>query len=366
MAFCSLVFAAEPAKDWPMWRFDAGRTAACGQDLPADLRLQWERELPRPAPTYPNDPRMCFDRSYEPVAAGNRLFVPSMVTDSVTALDTATGRELWTCFAEGPVRFAPVVRQDKVYFVSDDGFLYCVSASEGKLLWKFSPMGPDRRKQKLLGDERLISRWPARGGPVLADGVIYFAAGVWPFEGVAVCAVDASTGKPVWVNTECHFVKDGLLDHGDRRDGGLSPQGYLMVLGEKLIVPCGRALPGVFDRATGRMEPYTSGWGGRVALAKGSWYACGLGSWMFQSGDVYQVHPPEPATAAPKPGDCMPKCKCPVGLGAIRTLTAGGTVTILLTLEPTDAGLQPLCGGKYRILPKMPSKPHRAWHLSDW
>ena len=259
-----------------------------------------------PAPTYPNDQRMSFDPSYEPVAAGQRLFLPSMVTDSVTALDAATGKSLWTFLAEGPVRFAPVVERNRVYFVSDDGYLYCVSADQGRLLWRFSPMGPQRRSLRLLGDERLISRWPARGGPVLADGVVYFAAGVWPFEGVAVCALNAETGKPLWVNTDCRFVKDGLLDHGDRRDGGLAPQGYLAVLGEKLIVPCGRALPGVFDRATGRMEPYTSGWGGRVALAKGCWYACGVGPWMFQSGDVYQMHAPTPIADAPKTGELVP------------------------------------------------------------
>lgn len=289
--------------DWPTWRYDAGRTAASAQELPDELGLLWQRELPGPAPAYPHDPRMCFDRSYEPVAARGRLFVPSMVTDSVTALDTATGREQWTFFAEGPVRFAPVVWQNKVYFVSDDGFLYCLDAGRGTLLWRFSPMGPHRRTLKLLGDERLISRWPARGGPVLADGIVYFAAGIWPFEGVAVCALDARTGKPVWINSDCHFVKDGLLDHGDRRDGGLSPQGYLAVLGDKLIVPCGRALPGVFDRASGRLEPYTSGWGGRVALAKGSWYACGIGPWMFQSGDVYQVRASGSAAEPSRPDE---------------------------------------------------------------
>lgn len=303
--------------DWPAWRHDAGRTGASSMELAADLQLQWKRELPPPAPTFPNDQRMSFDRSYEPVVAGKLLFLPSMVSDSVSALDTATGHELWTFFAEGPVRFAPLVWQDKVYFVSDDGFLYCVSADRGRLIWKFSPMEPKRHAPrtysetttaplggreipaqrtalgpalKLLGDERLISRWPARGGPVLVDGIVYFAAGIWPFEGVAVCAADAVTGKPLWVNTDCAFVKDGQFDHGIRRDGGMAPQGYLAVLGEKLIVPCGRALPGFFDPATGRMEPYTSGWGGRIALAKGCWYACGVGDWLFQSGDLYQVH----------------------------------------------------------------------------
>ncbi|MCX6907541.1 MAG: PQQ-binding-like beta-propeller repeat protein, partial [Verrucomicrobia bacterium] len=205
---------------------------------------------------------------------------------------------------DGPVRFAPVAWQDKVYFASDDGFLYCVSAGDGRLLWRFSPYEPERIAHKLLGDERLVSRWPARGGPVLADGTIYFAAGIWPFEGVAVCAVDANTGQARWVNKDCSFVKDGQLDHGERFDGGVSPQGYLAVLGSKLIVPCGRALPAFFDRATGRMEPYTSGWGGRVALAKGSWYACGVGDWLLQSGDLYRIRADAAGTAPPpKPGD---------------------------------------------------------------
>lgn len=292
--------------DWPMWRHDAGRTGASSSEVPGALRLQWKHQLPRPMPTFPNDFRQCFDKSYEPVAMGKRLFVPSMVTDSVTAFDVATGQELWRFFADGPVRFAPVAWQDRVAFVSDDGFLYCVSAGDGRLLWKFSPMEPERRAHKLLGDERLISRWPARGGPVMADETIYFAAGIWPFEGVAVCAVDAATGKARWVNKDCAFIKDGELDHGSRFDGGVSPQGYLAVLGSKLIVPCGRALPAFFDRATGRMDPYTSGWGGRVALAKGCWYACGTGHWLFQSGDLYQVRTSAPeAGSPPKPDEYM-------------------------------------------------------------
>ena len=298
----SQLHALESNDDWPMWRHDAGRTAATAHELPATLQLQWKRELPRPAPTYPNDPRMCFDRSYEPVAANKLLFVPSMVTDSVTAFDTATGFEKWVFFADAPVRFAPVAWEQKVFFTADDGFLYCVDAKDGRLLWKSSPLEPQKRVHKLLGDERLISRWPARGGPVISDGSVYFAVGVWPFEGVMVCAVDANTGKPQWVNKDCAFIKDGLLDHSARFDGGLSPQGYLAVLGAKLVVPSGRALPGFFDRGSGTMDPYTSGWGGRVALAKGCWYACGIGDWMFQSGDVYRVHPPTASTTA-KPGE---------------------------------------------------------------
>ena len=108
---------------------------------------------------------------------GLTMFVPSMVNDSVTALDIRTGDVKWRFPTGGPVRFAPAAWNNKVYVVSDDGFLYCLDADNGKLLWKFrgAPAAG-----KVLGNGRLISTWPARGGPVLADGKVYFAAGIWP------------------------------------------------------------------------------------------------------------------------------------------------------------------------------------------
>ena len=282
------VGATEPAEaDWPMWRYDANRSAASPVGLPDQLHLQWRRTSPRPRPAFPEDLRLCFDVSYEPAVMGKRLFVPSMVTDSVRAFDTDTGAEIWTFFADGPVRFAPVAWQGKVYFVSDDGYLYCVATEDGALLWKASGVPDKQAKYKVLGNERLVSRWPARGGPVVADGVVYFAGGIWPFEGVYVCAVNAETGQVLWLNRACSSVKDGLIDHGTRRDCGLSPQGYLAVLGAKVVAPSGRALPGFFDAKSGEMEPYTTGWGGRIALAKGCWWVCGIGDYLFQSGDVY-------------------------------------------------------------------------------
>ncbi|MDD4872599.1 MAG: PQQ-binding-like beta-propeller repeat protein [Kiritimatiellae bacterium] len=300
LIFCFPAMGTAEESDWPMWRYDANRSAASPAELPSQLRLQWKRELPAPSPAFPNDPRLCFDISYEPVVAGKTIFVPSMVSDSVTAYDTETGTEKWKFYADGPVRFAPIVDHEKLYFVSDDGCLYCLNAKKGRLLWKFCGLPVEQAVCKLLGNGRLISRWPARGGPVLTDGMIYYSAGIWPNEGVYIYAVDADSGKLIWVNKDANFVKNGLLDHGTRRDGGLSPQGYLAVLGQKLIVPCGRALPAFFDRKSGQMEPYTTGWGGRIGLSKGCWYACGIGDYLFQSGDLFSLVPlPIPPNLAP-------------------------------------------------------------------
>jgi len=277
------------AADWPTWRYDAGRTAASPQELAAELHLQWIRHLPPPKPAWPKYPRLCFDGCYEPVVLGKTMFVPSMVTDSVTALDTATGERRWIFYTDGPVRLAPLAFDGKVCFVSDDGHLYCLDAAEGKLLWKVRGLPAGRKDRKVLGNDRMISLWPARGGPVLADGTIYFAAGVWPFEGVYVHAVDAKSGKLIWSNGEIADIELGLVDHGMRQDTGLSPQGYLAMIGGKLIVPSGRALPGVLDPKTGKLQPYVTGWGGRDDLQKGCWYVSGNGKYFFQSGDVYDA-----------------------------------------------------------------------------
>ncbi|MHC4172808.1 MAG: outer membrane protein assembly factor BamB family protein, partial [Planctomycetota bacterium] len=175
--------------DWPMWRYDAGRRAASPEELPAQMHLQWVRELARPRPAWPaSQDRLQFDASYEPVVGGKTIFVGSMVSDRVTAYDTETGKEKWRFYTDGPVRFAPVVYKDKLYFTSDDGFLYCLNAKNGSLVRKFLG-GPARNK--VLGNDRLIGMWPMRGGPVLYEGKIYFAAGIWPFMGTFINAIDA-------------------------------------------------------------------------------------------------------------------------------------------------------------------------------
>ncbi len=238
--------------DWPAWRYDAQRSAASPHALPANLRLQWERQLPPLKPAWPDQPKMQFDVAYEPVVLGQRLFIGSSHDHSVTAYDTRTGAEAWTFFAEGPVRFAPLAWQDKLYFASDDGYLYCLRADDGALVWRFRG-GPSDRK--VLGNERLISAWPARGAPVIVDGKIYFAAGIWPFMGIFLHSLDAQTGEVLWTNDG-----DGSIyikqPHNTDSFAGVAPQGPLVAVGDRLLIPGGRSVPACYDRTTGRMLYY--------------------------------------------------------------------------------------------------------------
>lgn len=237
--------------DWPMWRYDANRSAASEQKLPAKLHLHWIRQYPPLEPAWEdpiNQDRMPFDRVYEPVVMGTTMFIGSNRSDSVVALDTRTGSEKWKVYVDGPVRLPLVAAKQKVYFVSDDGYLYCVNAETGALIWKFRG-GPS--DQKVLGNSRLISTWPARGGPVIKDGIIYFSASIWPFMGIFIHAVDAETGKVVWTNDGAGSTYMPQPHDGDGSFAGIAPQGSFTAIADRLIIP-GRCPPACFDRKNGK------------------------------------------------------------------------------------------------------------------
>jgi outer membrane protein assembly factor BamB len=250
------------AGDWPMWRFDANRSAASPENLPAELHLQWTRQY-SPRVQVWDDPLnhdlMPYDKVFEPVVLGDRMFVSFNDKDKVVALDIRSGRELWAFYTDGPVRFAPVAWQNKVFISSDDGYLYCLNAEDGRLKWKFRG-GPSDRK--VLGNGRVISAWPARGGPVLRDGRVYFAASIWPFMGTFIYALDAENGKVAWVNdgTGAQFIKQ---PHNAPSFAGVAPQGALVATENLLIIPGGRSVPAAFDRKTGEFLYFNIADGGK-------------------------------------------------------------------------------------------------------
>ena len=142
------VAAGASAADWPTWRYDEQHRAVSPDALDEHLHLQWTRQLPEPLRAWPfqwdDAGKLAFDVSYEPVAVGNTLIVGSMVSDSITAYDTRSGEERWRFYTNGPVRFAPVVHEGRVYAGSDDGYLRCLDLKTGELLWSFQAAPADR------------------------------------------------------------------------------------------------------------------------------------------------------------------------------------------------------------------------------
>ncbi len=269
------------AADWPMWRCDAKRSAVTSQELPGELQLAWTLENPPLEPAWLDEPRMRFDVAYEPIVVGDTLFVGSPRDDSVRAIATETGREKWRFYTDGPVRFAPAAWDGKLYVASDDGFLYCLRAETGGLLWKFRGGPTDR---KVLGNKRLIGTWPVRGAPAVLDGRVYVAAGIWPFMGVFVYALDAETGAVVWVNdgTSATYVNQ---PHDSPAFAGVGPQGYISVAGDRVVVPGGRSVPAAFDRETGELAYF------HLARDKqrGDYIAAVTDRYMVNSGHIYAL-----------------------------------------------------------------------------
>ena len=249
VSFASRIASSAP---WPMFRGDATRSGYTADALPSELSLHWShRARHAPEPAWPRSTRMRFDRAFHPVIAGGVVVFGSSVDGVVYALDADSGKTKWTFASEGPIRFAPAVWNDRLFVASDDGHLYALALADGKLLWKRRG-GPDGRM--ILGNQRMISKWPARGGPVVVGDVVFFAAGIWPSDGIYLYALDAASGKVRWKNDKSGGIRMPQPHGGAVAASGVSAQGYLVASGDRLFVPTGRAVPAAFDGPTGKFQ----------------------------------------------------------------------------------------------------------------
>lgn len=319
------------AEDWPMWRYNSGRNAASPQQLPAKLSLQWTRYYEAPQAAWPEDARLMFDAAYEPVVMGSTLFLASGQNDSVTAIDTRTGKQLWQFFAEGPVRFAPVVTDGKVYFGSDDGCVYGLNAADGSLLWKFNA---GESVRKVIGNDRLTSVWPVRGGPVLANNRLYFTVGVWPFEGNFLYSLDLAS-VPADGTPPSHTV-ESLPD--------LTPQGYLTVSGERLYIPCGRGVPGYYHLGAKAFQPLNYSIRGTT-----DYHVSANGSYLFHGHRIIKIE-----TRKMLPLN-IPR---PVSEGSMVYIPQGQNV-VAADLENQPEPEKPAAGK-----PASPAKFKASWHVT--
>jgi len=256
--------------DWPVWRYDHNRSAVTPEQLSAQLYPQWQVKYSPRIPVWDdplNQDMMQFDRIFEPIVAGGRIFLGFNDQDKVVALDINTGKELWHFYADGPVRLPMAANKGRIYFTGDDGYCYCLDQETGLLIWKLL-LAPGTNK--LLGNKRLISMWPARGGIVIKDGIIYTAASIFPMMGTYIYALDAETGRIIWKNegTGSNYI---LQPHRSPAFADVAPQGCFTISGEVLLVAGGRSVPAAFDLKTGEQLYYQLAASGKTGGA----FTCG-------------------------------------------------------------------------------------------
>jgi len=166
--------------DWPTYRCDGQRSSFTKASIPTDLKRDWQTHLPGKLSSL--------------VVADSKVFVASIDTHTVHALDADNGKSLWSCTAGGRVDSPPTIYQGRVLFGSADGYVYCLRASDGALAWRFRAAPIDRR---LTAFEQLESVWPVHGSVLIQNGVAYCVAGRSMFldGGLRLLQLDPMTGR---------------------------------------------------------------------------------------------------------------------------------------------------------------------------
>jgi outer membrane protein assembly factor BamB len=170
------------------------------------LRPKWEKTLSGPLTAV--------------VCAEDRLYVAQKDNHIVHAFNASDGSPIWNYTAVGRVDSPPTIHAGLVYFGSADGWMYCLRAVDGELVWRFS-VAPESRQVFSYG--QLESTWPVHGNVLVCKGlkdrahpVAYAAAGRSSYVdgGVYLCAVDAITGE---------LINRRQISHRDPKTG-LEPQ----------------------------------------------------------------------------------------------------------------------------------------------
>ena len=175
-----LLAAKNPTDDWPVYRHDAARSGSTKSQVSSKLKPEWRTQI--------------GGRLSSVVVSGGKLYVAQIDAHTVHALDAASGEPAWDFTTGGRVDSPPTVADGKVLFGSADGWVYCVRADDGQLIWRFRGAPRDER---LTAYEQLESVWPVHGSVLVHDGVAYFVAGRSSFldGGLRLFRLDAGSGR---------------------------------------------------------------------------------------------------------------------------------------------------------------------------
>ncbi len=168
------------SNDWPTFRGNPARSGSTDAAAGTDLNVAWQTEL--------------GGRLSQPVVAGPTVFVAAVDDHALYALDRTSGKTLWTYVASGRIDSPPTIHQGTALFGSADGYVHCLRASDGALIWRFRAAECDRR---VMSYGQLESAWPVHGSVLVRTGVAYVVAGRSMFldGGLTLYRLDPRSGK---------------------------------------------------------------------------------------------------------------------------------------------------------------------------
>ncbi|QDU96173.1 outer membrane protein assembly factor BamB family protein [Lignipirellula cremea] len=255
LATVALSHASAWAGDWPTVAHDIRRSGVTDESLTTPLNLQWVYDSPsKPAPGWSlpvngygalkNKSNVSYDDSHRAILVGDTTYFCSSAENRVYAVGSQ-GEVKWSYFTAAAPRLAPTFWEGRLYFGSDDGRVVCLQADDGQVVWTFS--AADSAEQ-MLGYGRFSSVWPVRTNVMIEGDTAWFAAGLFPSEGVRLYALDPLTGKLRWRREVGRL--SGEVE-------GLAPQGYLLASADSIYVTS-RNSPTRFRKSDGEHIPFAT------------------------------------------------------------------------------------------------------------
>jgi hypothetical protein len=171
-----------PSDDWPTHRQNVGRSGFIPCEIARDLRTEWRCRLDAPL-------------SATTVSDG-RVYVTEQDRNALVALDAEAGEVLWRFTAGGRIDSPPTLSHSRAVFGCRDGWVYCLSAAEGALIWRFRAAPSDLR---MVADNRLESVWPVHGSVLVQEEEVVATAGRSSYldGGLHAYRLDLVTGRVI-------------------------------------------------------------------------------------------------------------------------------------------------------------------------
>jgi outer membrane protein assembly factor BamB len=187
-------------QDWPTYRHDNARSSCIQIRIDPDLKPKWSKRI---------GGKPLRGNLSSVVIAEGRLLVARVDAHTVHAMSAESGRDLWRYTAGGRIDSPPTIWRGLALFGCSDGWVYCLRALDGSLVWRFRAAPADRR---ILAYGQLESAWPAPGSVLVHDGTAYCAAGRSSYldGSIRLLRLDAKTGE---------LLSETIIDHRDPETG---------------------------------------------------------------------------------------------------------------------------------------------------
>ena len=183
------------ADEWPTYRHDPARSGFTTASIGAEVERAWEINI--------------GGRLSSVVIGDGKVFVASIDTHTIHALDAKSGEKTWSYTTGGRVDSPPTIWNGRVLFGSADGYVYCLRATDGALAWRFRAAPLDLR---MASFEQIESVWPVHGSVLIRDGELWCVAGRSMFldGGLRLLRLDPATGR---------LIDERVLDDRDPASG---------------------------------------------------------------------------------------------------------------------------------------------------